>query len=319
MTTLGIEVIGDGALTDSFDLFVCTLGYETRSSHLARSGSISAMRKIAIAFPDEDYAAYRSNLDYLRKENYQILPKGEDGLYGLIIKELDALPIERMKSFSILIDISSMSRPMLADIVFLLSTMRETDELLVTFVYLPAQFVKENAEHAPVAVTEPVTPNYAGWTTTPERPISAVVGLGYEHDLALGTIEYLEPNAAWIFIPTGEDRRYDDAVNQANRDLRAVLSDDRAMTYSVDVPTRAYALVENLVYGLLQTSRPVLIPFGPKIFCLICLLVARAYSPEITVWRVSGEALARPGDRKASGKVITLKTRFAKRSQPKSN
>lgn len=314
MSVMGIEIIGDGQITDRFDLFICTLGYETRSSHLARTGNIEASHKVAIAFPDEDYAAYRSNSSYLTKAGYTITPNGDGGLHNLILEVLRK-STDQSNSLSMLIDISSMSRPMLADIVFLLSTMIDAEELLVTFAYLPAQFVKENAEHAPVAVTEPVTPNYAGWTTTPERPISAVVGLGYEHDLALGTIEYLEPNAAWIFIPTGEDRRFDDAVKQANRDLRQVLSDDRAMTYNVDVPTRAYAIVESLVYGLLRTSRPVLIPFGPKIFCLICLLVARVYSPEITVWRVSGEALARPGDRKASGKLITLRVRFAKTQQ----
>lgn len=308
---LGIEIIGDGSLGDRFDLFIGTLGYETRSSHLARHDLINAKRKIALAFPEEDYAAYLSNRDFLNSTHFEILPKDSGTLPQLLATAIENHPAGAERDFSILVDISSMSRPMLADIVFELSKVERALSVTVTFVYLPAEFVKENAEHAPVAVTEPVTSDYAGWTATPERPITALVGLGYEHDLALGTIEYLEPTNVWVFVPRGEDRRYDDAVNQANRNLKEMLRDERVMNYQVDAPARVHAILENLVFGLLQSSRPVLVPFGPKIFCLCCLLIARTYEPEITVWRVSGETFAKPGDRKASGKIVTLQTRFA--------
>lgn len=312
---LDIEIVGGGSLDDRFDLFIGTLGYETRSSHLARHGLINANRKIALAFPEDDYAAYLSNRDVLKSAQFEILPKDSKPLPQLLATAMENQPADAERDFSILVDISSMSRPMLADVVFELSMVEHAASLTVTFVYLPAEFVKENAEHAPVAVTEPVTPDYAGWTSTPERPITAVVGLGYEHDLALGTIEYLEPTNVWVFVPKGEDRRYDDAVNQANRNLKEMLRDERVMNYHVDAPERVHAILENLVFGLLQSSRPVLVPFGPKIFSLCCLLIARTYAPQITVWRVSGETFAKPGDRKASGKIVTLQTRFARHLQ----
>lgn len=312
MTSLGIEVLGNGSTSGRFDLFICTLGYETRSSHLARERLVDADQKVALAFPEEDYAAYVSNRNFLTSAGYSIVPNDGDALRRLIASAIESQAPNPTDPFSILVDISSMSRPMLAHLVYLLSTLADVDEVLVTFAYLPAKFVRENAEHAPVAVTKPVTPEYAGWTSTPELPITAVVGLGYERDLALGTIEYLEPTAAWVFIPTGEDRRYDDAVNQANRDLKEMISEERALNYNVDSPARVYALLESLTYGLLQKSRPILVPFGPKIFCLCCLLVARTYAPNITVWRVSGETHASPGDREANGKIISLETRFAR-------
>lgn len=311
MTPRGIEVLGDGIEAAAFDLFIGTLGYETRSSHLARNGLINATRKIALAFPEEDYAAYFSNRDFLHAEHFDIIEKGAADLPAQLSAAIAECQGAESDSVSVLVDISSMSRPMLANLVYLLSMVDTVPNILVTFCYLPAAFVKENPDHAPVSVSEPVTPEYAGWALAPERPITAVVGLGYEHDFALGTVEYLEPTAAWVFIPTGEDRRYDDAVKQANRDLRDMLSDERAMAYNVDSPAWVHSILESLVYGLLQTSRPILIPFGPKIFSLCCLLVARAYAPQITVWRVSGEMHARPGDRDASGKVIALRTRLA--------
>lgn len=309
---MGIEVVGPGDLTDLYDLFIGALGYESRSTHLARHRLFQAKRKVVLAFPEEDYASYIKNRDFLTDAGYEIKLNTSASI-GHLLDAVLAEPASAVGgSFSLLIDISSMSRPMLANLVYVLSKERSRS-IAATFTYLPATFVKGSAEHPPVAVSEPVTAAYAGWTSAPERPISAIIGLGYEHDLALGALEYLEPTAAWTFIPTGEDRRYDDAVKEANRSLSSMFSADRSMFYSVDIPTRLHATLEALVYGLIQTSRPILIPFGPKIFSLCCLLVARNYAPDVTVWRVSGETLSRPGDREASGKVITLKALFASR------
>ena len=311
MIGLGIEVIGPGDLDAEHDLFVGTLGYESRSTHLARNNLIKARNFIAFAFPDEDYASYKSNQEFLDNAGYEIFGNTKHVIRQTLSDKIREYCRIDGQFLSILIDISSMSRPMLAEVVFALSKVETNCPFEVTFIYLPAAFVKQNKEHAPVAVSQPVTPEYAGWTTTPELPITAVVGLGYEQDLALGALEYLEPDSAWAFVPTGEDARYDEAVKKANRTLRPVLAEDRSLSYLVSEPERVFASLETLVYGLLQWSRPILIPFGPKIFSLCCLLVARAYAEKVTVWRVSGEAMASPGDREASGKIVTVRTAFA--------
>jgi hypothetical protein len=314
MSLMGIEVIGSGNIGDTYDMFLGTLGYESRSTHLARNKLFHAKRNVALAFPEEDYASYLKNRDFLTGAGFEIVPNTPKSI-GDVLEAAFASPADDGRFFSLLIDISSMSRPMLASLIYILSNMKRDRGIASTFVYLPAAFVKGSAEHPPVAVSEPVTPEYAGWTAAPELPISAVVGLGYEHDLALGALEYLEPTAAWVFVPTGEDRRYDDAVKEANRNLGAMFSADRSMTYLVDRPMRVHAMLETLVYGLLQNSRPILIPFGPKIFSLCCMLVACNYAPDVTVWRVSGETLSRPGDREASGKIVTLKADFVPKPQ----
>lgn len=308
--TMLIEVVGSGELKETHDLFIGTLGYESRSSHLARKQLVNARRKVALAFPNEDYVSYLANRTFLNASGYDIVDNRRPTIAHLLQEMVEKHGTRSEVSVSVLIDISSMSRPMLADIIRLIAQLDAPHGVNATFVYLPAAYVKGNAEHAPVAVSQPVTPEFAGWTSTPELPITAVVGLGYEPDLALGALEFLEPTAAWAFIPTGEDRRYDDAVKEANRSLEVMLSDDRSMSYSVEEPARVHAVLETLVYGLVQRSRPILIPFGPKIFSLCCLLIAQNYAPSVTVWRVSGETLARPGDRQASGKIVTMKVYF---------
>ena len=139
---LGIEVLGDGSLHDRFDLFVGTLGYETRSSYLAQNHMIKASRKIALAFAEEDYAAYLSNRDFLKNDMFEILPNDPYTIQNLLSTAISKNSVKVEKEFSILIDISSMSRPMLAVIIHELSIVECTASVAVTFVYLPAEYVK---------------------------------------------------------------------------------------------------------------------------------------------------------------------------------
>lgn len=307
-----IAVLSDGAFngSDRFDLFISVLGYEHRSSHLARSYPELAYRRVALVFPQEAYASYEFNQAALTKLRYSMIAVGSSAAEKLsaVIGEIhEATPPRALR---LAVDISSMSRPLIALVVQWLQSVPIERDVHVTFVYCPAVYVEPSDDRAPVAVSEPVTPHFAGWTIAPELPVTAVLGLGYEFSLALGALEFLEPVAAWAFSPTGEDVRYDKAVKRANEVLNTNLLPSRTYIYNVREPFDCYIRLESLIYGLAQHSRPVLVPFGPKIFALLALLVASIHSPRIAVWRVSGEAVARSGDRVASGAEIALHTEF---------
>src|SRR6185369_5500856 len=120
---------------------------------------------------------------------------------------------------------------------------------------------------------------------TPELPPAVVIGLGYEQDKAIGIIEYIEPTMVWAFRPRGGDPRFETAVDEANSTFWDIVSPDRVIDYSVEGSLECLTLLESLISGSLSTVRPILIPFGPKIFAACCLLVASMHYPKVSVWR----------------------------------
>jgi len=141
--------------------------------------------------------------------------------------------------------------------------------------------------------------------------LAAIIGTGYEYGRALGILEYLEPSAAWIFNPTGVDDKYDKALTRVNKDLYTLIPRSQVSHYNIDETLACFERIESLVFGLRERSRVLLCPFGPKIFALVCLLVAEIHRPKVTVWRVSGEQSEDPTDYVAAGPIIRLVARVA--------
>jgi hypothetical protein len=293
-----------------FDLLIACLGYEARSLYVAERYTGAAERRLAVAFRDRLVGHYRRNNQFYNAHGFKILPFDIDGFLHALRLELLAAQPKGDFGPRILIDISSMSRPMIATIVLALSRVCEKTPVDVVFVYCPAIFTKPSELRQPVTVSEPVIPELAGWSVQPERSAAAIAGLGFEFDQALGAIEFLEPAVAWTFIPFGEDPRYDTAAENANQELLATVSPERIIRYDVKDPYQCFVQLEALTYGLIDSMRPIIIPFGPKIFSLLSFLVAVIHSPNVTVWRVSGEQVGIPEDRVASGNVISLRALF---------
>jgi len=134
---------------------------------------------------------------------------------------------------------------------------------------------------------EPLNYTFSGWTSAPDLPVNVIVGLGYEKGKALGAVEYLEPHERWVLIPNSPETKYLDKVTQHNSEL--VKGDYvKRLMYEVLRPADTFFSLHSLLSGLSATSRPVLFPFGPKIFFATSLVVAMAME-NVSVWHVPGE------------------------------
>jgi hypothetical protein len=296
------------------DLFVSALGYESRSLYAARLLANSARRRVAIAFDSHGLLSYDANQTFLASAGFEFLPYDQASFLHTFKAILVRQEIASEEPLTVRVDVSSMSRPMIAQIVLALAEDPSRRSLHVEFLYCPAEFQEPSFTAAPIVVSQPVIPEFAGWSEAPERGVCAVVGLGFEYEQALGALEFLEPAASWAFIPKGFDKRFYEAVRDANKELIAGIPNPQVYKYSIQDPINCLNVLEGLIYGLVQGSRPVLVPFGPKIFALICIVVAQAYSPRVTVWRVSGEQEGEPVDRAASGQIIQLPICFERSS-----
>jgi hypothetical protein len=202
-----------------------------------------------------------------------------------------------------------MSRLRLAAVIAGLLRASKPSGIIADFVYAVAEWSPPAAEPEPMVTAGAVLPLFAGWSDRPELPTVAIVGLGYEPDKAVGAYEYLEATGVWVFLPYGTDPRYEHAIANANRTLLNQVPNDRRIDYRVDQPVSCFGTLEAVTYGAMTSSRPVLLPFGPKIFTLCALLVA-CLRRDVPVWRISTGQLGTAMDRVASGKVVGLRAVF---------
>lgn len=214
----------------------------------------------------------------------------------------------------IFVDVSAFPRSALA--VIFDSLRRYLDEcgtpVRVTIGYCPAVYADPNKGPLPSNNrVAPVHHSFAGWTTDPTLPVELIVGLGYEKGKALGAVEYIQPSHWRLFVPNSEEERFLFQVQKQNAELIDNTLADSRFDYDVLDPIGQLSMLSSMLSEITKFSRPVLLPFGPKIFFAICLLAAMR-SPSVAVWHVSGEDVTPPAGRMPSGRAVYLSFTFAR-------
>lgn len=297
--------------TSPYDVVVAALGYERRSTYLLRQGT-TAPHVLTIAFDAGHNQVYEDNERVARSCSEVV--EASDATYGAILQEflLDRRPSR------LAIDISSLSRYRLAEAVARLEEIALTTECdwVVDFFYAPAEYRpprEMRRDHEETSLhAGPVHPRFAGSIRSVSIPVCAVFGLGYEESRALGVFELLEPKDVWLFKPLGFDERYEQAVNGVNSYLLTLMEPRRILTYRLDEPASTYSALESLVYSIGRVSRLVMVPMGPKIFALNCLLLG--LSEDISrpaVWRVGPRSPTSFADSVEAGPLFGLSVVFS--------
>lgn len=304
LTSVATQQLDD--LSERCALLVASCGFESRSTQVAMMFGGHADRKITFGFDRQKLLSYSRNRDWFDRNGFEYIECSDDE-FGEQISGL--LGEASCTSRPVVIDISCMNRSRLAHCTQAIKSL--SGDLDVAFVYNVALFSPPPEEAGPTTVVEPVLPELAGWTTSPERPVAALMGLGYEQSRAIGIVDHLEINdAIWAFLPAGPILDYLPSVEAANASFLSLLnSDGRKILYDVMNPSALLRDVNGLVDLLKSSYNPILIPFGPKIFALVALLVANQHD-EVGVWRVSGGAMSEPCDRGGSEFCVVLRSRF---------
>jgi len=295
---------------DIFDLGIGPLGFERRCVHAAETFSKRISTGIALAFPDRQKTSYKTNKDIYNKLGFKEIPYDTNASnVQPIVKAIGAVNLEKSPSTpNILVDISSMSRPMMAEVLLALEEASKNVLLNVYFSYSPAEFFDASLSDGPVTIKKPVIPQMAGWSPG-MGPLHAILGLGYEVSHAVGTIEELEASSVCIFKGKSIDQRYDDKIEELlekhgpSLRLRASFRE-----YSLARPSTLFYEMESLVSGIVNSGgRVVVVPFGPKIFSIVAMIVSRIYYPKIMVKRISGETHSEPHEKLPSGEISGFK------------
>jgi hypothetical protein len=206
----------------------------------------------------------------------------------------EVVTVATKSSKSVAFDISSMTRSWHGGIVRQLRTMEIESELETFFAYVPAMFKEPSDRIVPNEFVEPVD-GFAS-LTAPDLPITLVIGMGYERERALGLQQMLDPNLTILMIPkSGDNDPYYIELMRNNKSILDRTDDNRVFEYELSEPAAVFATLASLVAGLRETSRVVLASLGPKIYGLLCFLLATRFS-DVSVWRVSSGSHAKPRD-----------------------
>lgn len=294
----------------TYDAIFTTIGYERRARFIADQMKPHADRKIACAFSRQKGGSFKENQDWFKRAGYGVVESGDAEFGDTCRKLLDGIQPREERPIRLCVDISSMSRFRIAAMLRSIMELSGPASAVVDLTYAIARYNVPHREMSQIQSAEPVLPTFAGWSEEPERPATVIFGVGYEYDKAVGVLEYIEPSAVWAFQPISPDPLYDIEAERANQFLWQVLPRERRIQYHVDRPFDCFVNLESLTNGILRDSKPVLIPFGPKIFTACCLLVALVHRPNVAVWRVSSGEYETPVNREADGNVVGMRVKL---------
>lgn len=292
----------------TIDILIAVCGYECRATHvpLAIKGRVGST--IILDYESTDVLSYNSNKEHLGKFDAVTFLSLQRSLYipdfescvGHVISAIEA-----PKKLNVVFDVSCGSRRLISQILIALD--RVCRERLNLFcVYSVSEFYDPPSDELPSHISEPVVGALSGWSEDLSQPPCAVIGLGFEPGRAIGCLDYLEIPEVRLLQPFGPDPRFIEAVEKANRQLIQEAGSGYLLPYSVMNPVDTYLKLESMVFGLRRQFRPILLPLGPKIFAVACIVLAIRYSPHVCVWRTSSGNLGAPHDTRADGNVAVF-------------
>lgn len=260
-----------------YDLLIAACTVEERSVNFACLFEGEANRKVALRF-DSATDSIVCKFDDL---GFEIID------FDRFEDFFSVLSLSFKEPLSILIDISCMSRHAMALVLANISSMA-VPKVKLRINYTIANYSVPPTDIGANESIEAVHGLFSGWSCADSKPTSLILGLGYEPYKAEGASEFFEPYDQWVFVPDSPIVEYLPAVISNNQELIS-RSDamSKAIYYRVDDPEMTFGQLEQVVSLLLQTTNPVLMPFGPKILFFLCLVQSLCHS-EVGVWCVTG-------------------------------
>lgn len=260
------------ALSEQFDLFIYAIGYEKRASFV-RSCEPASLNYLAIDYLCANKGAYNANLAESEKhEDTAIAYKGRE-VSDSLTKVLDQLFDDGKRPHKrIGLDISCLDRTLMSYVmVCLLNYLSKRDT--ITFLYTPSKFVEPELYLTPLKRFAPAIPELSGMVGNPYKNRALIMGLGYEYGAALNVLNILEPQFSQIYYPIGDDPRFLPHVKSANFEFEFGLSNYNVSSYQLNDAVTMHGQMRDMIYSLLPNFTIMIVPFGPKLFSALGILL----------------------------------------------
>jgi hypothetical protein len=280
------------------DIFITSLSHESRSIHVAGLLEDLQCRKVALsrANPNKEYA-YRDNLAYFLEKDFEILPQKNE-----LPDMANIMKAHQEKEVSIVVDCTSMHRPWYYEMFRWLVEKQEIyDRAHVRFAYTMADFVAEKSTPKLKRLEE-----FIRFDSRKKKSQDALImGLGQEPNISDTIFNQIRPDLLYLFYSDpAADKRFVKELLVNNHGMINSTHIRNLIAYPIDNGHTIYQSLINTILPLRNECRITLVPQGPKIFSLACLLVKLSY-PDIRI-RYPRFKKDLVFDRKAAGAPVIL-------------
>jgi len=236
-------------------------------------------------------------------------PVADDAAFETLIRA-EILGIPRTSRCRIVADISSMNRSRIAALLVSCFEAEFSAGCDLDLVYFPSSFASHKHAYEPLEFFGPCHNELAGWPDDPDLPLSLLVGLGTEPRRADGVVELLEPDILALYVPLGDNSDYLSEIRRENR--RVIEVAGQPDMYSLRDPHLTYQSLLVTATQLSARSRLVVVPLGPKVFCVLAMAAALSIGPQVGVWKASAGRGVQPVDVAAEGAPILFRLAFSR-------
>jgi hypothetical protein len=284
------------------DVLLYTVGYESRSRHIVENYEFAKENVLAIVYGSNQTHSFSKNYEFMNARRFRQC-EAESKELQTEISEFIQNRQRDSGSLSISVDVSSMDRSIMAAVLLsAVEQMRALDSLSI--LYTPSQFLQPKLELYPIKAIGAAHPGISGGVADPTRATSLILGIGYEYGISLSILDMHEPDVSFIFRPIGFDDRFLQSVSEANFGFDFGERNYEIIDYRLDSAAALYDSLSSLVVSMKHNTAIICVPFGPKLFSAVCIIVARNHAPDISVLRYSTSFIAPESDVTPLCKVV---------------
>jgi len=303
MELSALHHIEPGQLTEfEADLFITTLGFESRCTTIARLVENLKCRKIALSRSDHIREfSFKENKAYYNQMGYEIIP------VETLVPNVDSI----MESLSgdavnIVFDCTSMSPRWYYEFF---KWFGETQDSYISaklrIVYTMAAYF----EHGPSRKVRKVEEFLNLSQNKKEKKKALVMGLGHEKNICETIYKIIKPDLLYLYYSDPPvEKQFVEEIFVNNHALINATPIRNLIAYPVRNGQEIYQSLIDTILPLRNEYSVTLIPQGPKIFSVVAMLLHLGYPDTVISYPVFNKPPAI--DRQANGDPIILDVLF---------
>lgn len=285
------------------DIFITTLGFETRSIEVPQLVEHFSCRKVALVSSQilKDFS-YERNREYFLSRDFELITVSSD------IPDINAI-LESMagENLSIMIDCTSMPPSWYYQFFKWFDENQDfSGEVRMRIVYTMANFV--SMENSP-KVKEIRNFLQSDFKAGAKKKIALVLGLGQEKNIAGSIHKIIKPDLLFLYYADPPvEKSFVEHTFINNHALINSTPIKNLISYPIRNGQAIYQSLINTILPLRNDHSIIIIPHGPKIFSVVAMLIHLGY-PDV---RISYPSFKKPplADRSPCGEPVVLDVLF---------